>query len=1009
MKKNLLIGFLLLAIFGFTTVNAQITVTGTVTSAEDGESLPGVSVSVRGTTIGTVTDIDGSYSIEVPTEESVLRFSFVGMLRRDIMVGTQRIINVELQPDVVGLDEVVVTGYGVQRRRDLTGSVSSVRSQEIEGMAVESIGRAIQGRAAGVQVTAASGAPGADVSIIVRGMGSFAANRPIWIVDGIEIQTAKLSSRPAGETESVLSAIEFGDIESIDIMKDAAATAIYGARGANGVIVVTTKRGRASDKTDFTFAIHTGYSDVLNERPLMDGPQWIQWRMSAFENRYGKESSQYLTRLQLGVDRNWYKLSPDGEPDISTVPTYDWQAAARQRGQVWDARLTARGGDERTRFYTSLSHNNTDGHVMNYNFKRSAFRVNLDHDASDKLRFELQLNANVADHTTTLLGSMFASPIHGAAGIPPVEPIYDEEGNFFGAPRNVFGAQPAHIINSNKYDYRFSRNVKTIVNLTGSYNLTNHFSYRASVGFDYNHNDEEQWDDPRSNMGLATNGRLYDYNTTAYSTQITQTLSYNNIFGEIHNINGVIGFETWERIYRRTAVRGENFPNPNMNVISAAALAGYWSGTETERTTMGGFGRINYTYNDKYMLTLTGRYDASSRFGAQSKWGFFPAAAIGWRVSSEPFLAKVEQIDNLMVRFSYGSSGSDASGTYASLGLWSGGSQYVGNVGIYPTQLPNEFLTWEQSTTLNLAFSLTAYRGRLNMDLDLYNRWTHKLLLDRPLPGSTGWTSITENVGEMLNEGIELSINTINILRDRFSWSTNFNISFGRSEILELLPGQDFFSDRRMVGRAVQDRNIPIWAGVNPADGRPMYYDKNKNITYNPVYEDRDWMGPEVTPRFGGLTNELKLGNFVASVFFQYSGGNYRYLQDMTFWFCWSGDRNQFSRVWTDRWLEPGHVTDVPIPMHGYAYAGNVQPARNYASHMFQRADYIRLKDLSLTYNVPGSLIHRFRLDNMRIFARGTNLYTWTDYLGTDPEQTGADYGTYPQGKTVTFGISTNF
>lgn len=1008
MRKKLLFSFLLLLMISFSTAIAQqITVTGTVTSEEDGETIPGVSVSVRGTTIGTVTNIDGVYSINVPSEESVLRFSFVGMLSRDIMVGSQRVINVELQPDVVGLDEIVVTGYGVQRRRDITGSVSSVRSQDIEGMPVTSVQRAIQGRAAGVQVTAGDGVPGGHVSVIVRGIGSFSSNTPLYIVDGVEIHTGSIGGRTP--SESVLSAIDFNDIETLDILKDAAASAIYGARGAAGVVIITTKRGRAGEKTDFSFDLSRGYTSPTRVAQVMDGPQWAQWDAERFANRYGLTSTQYLNRINNGVNRGWYQLGADGHPDFSTSPHYDWQSEAFRQGVISDARLTARGGSETTRFYAALSHNLTEGHVIKYDFSRSSFRLNLDHDASNRLRFDMQINTNLTDQNTTRLGGAWSSPVRGGAGIPPVEPIYDDEGNFFGAPRSVFGAYPSHILNSAKYDFNIARNIKGIVNMAASYDLSDHITFRSAFGVDYNHSDEEHWYDPRASDGMAANGALRNYETTIYAIQTTQTLNYSKVFADVHNISGVAGFETWERIYRRTAVTGENFPNPHMNVMDAAALAVWWGGDETERASMGTFGRLNYTYDDRYMLTLTGRYDGSSRFGSDNRWGFFPAVAVGWRMSSEPFMAGVDNIDNLMVRLSYGTSGSDAAGTYAALGLWSGGTQYMGAVGIYPTQLPNRFLTWEESTTLNLAVSLAAYRARVNLDFDIFRRWSEELLLNRPLPLSTGWSSITENIGRTINEGIELSVNTVNIQMDRFRWSTGFNVSFVRNEILELLPGQDFFSDRRMVGRAIDDWNVNMWAGVNPADGRPMYYDKDWNITYLPQYEDRHWMGPVQPTRFGGVTNEFRFGNFATSFFFQYSGGSYRYLSDARYWFLGTGDRNQYDKVFTDRWQEPGQITAVPRPVFGNVYPGSVRGPNVYASHMIERVDYIRLKDLNVQYTVPKSFTQRYGVSNLAIFARGTNLLTWTDYTGTDPEFTGSDFGTYPQGKAFTVGVRTNF
>ncbi len=1008
MRKKLLFSVTLLLIISCSAAIAQITVSGTVTSEEDGEPMPGVSVAVRGTTIGTVTDIDGTYSIEVPEEESILQFSFVGMLTQEMMVGSQRTIDVELQPDVVGLDEVVVTGYGVQRRRDITGSVASVRSQDIESMPVESVTRAIQGRLAGVQVSAGTGIPGGDVSVIVRGMGSFAANRPIWIVDGVEIQQSGLGYRSA--SESFLANIDFKDIESIDVLKDAAATAIYGARGAAGIIIVTTKRGEAMDRTDFSFDLSRGFTQPIALRDVMDGETWVRWSESRRAMRYGWESNSVQNFRSTGVERGWFELSPDGEIDYSTVANYDWLDAVNRTGNIMEARLTARGGDESTRFYTSLSYNNTEGHIISYDWQRYNFRLNLDHDATDRLRFDLQTMASLTDQNTTRVGGAFSSPIHGASGILPVERIYNEDGTYHGAPRQLYGAVPTHVLNSADLDHTLSSNVKTNLNFSATYDFAESLSFRTSVGLDYNHNDEEQWYDPRAGDGFAANGVLRDYITRAYSVQTTQTLNYNNVFGNNHNVSGVVGFETWKRTFRRTAARGENFPNPHMNVLSAAAIGVWHTGTETHRSRMGTFGRFNYSYDDRYMLTLTGRYDGSSRFGAQRRWGFFPAAAIGWRLSSEDFMAGFTELDNLMLRLSYGIAGTDAAGTYAALGLWSGGAVYMNDVAIYPTQLPNEYLTWEESRTLNLAISTAGFGGRINMDIDLFKRWSENLLLARPLPVSTGWSSVTENVGKTLNEGIEIALNTVNVRSDRFQWTTNFNVSFTRNEILELLPGQDRFNDRRMVGQPYGDREIRIWAGVNPADGRPMYYDRDWNITYNPVADDRHWMNSTDVPvRFGGLTNEFVFGNFATSIFFQYSGGNHRYQSDMRFFWTWSGDRNQYRRTWDDRWLEPGHVTDTPMSIHGNAYAGDVRRPTLQSSHMIQRADYLRLKEVALQYTVPSTITQRFGLRNLRIHASASNLYTWTDYWGTDPEVTGTDYGTYPQAKSITFGINTNF
>ncbi len=1015
MRKKLLSSVLLLLIMSFSVAIAQeITVTGTVTSAEDEEPIPGVSVSVRGTTIGTTTDIEGYYSIDVPSEESVLRFSFVGMLSREIIVGDQRTIDVELEPDIVGLDEVVVTGYGTQRRRDITGSVASVRSQEIESMPVTGLDRAIQGRAAGVQVTGGSGVPGGHVSVIVRGIGSFSSNTPLYIVDGVEIRTAGLSGRSA--SHNVLANLDFNDIETIDILKDAAASAIYGARGAAGVVIITTKRGQAADITEFNLEVSRGYTEGISKLDMLDSEQWVGLYLEQFVNRLGMEHSFTQARYNEAMDRGWVEFPMVGDqydftqPDFSNTPYYDWVDAVNRTGTVLDARLNARGGTETTRFYTSLSHNSTQGHIKGYDFNRSSFRVNLDHNASDRLSFDIQASANLSDQNTTREGGAFTNPILSAYFVPPINAIYDEEGNFVNHPRSLFGMVPSHSLYSIEMDHNITRNLKTILNFSATYDISDHLSYRAGFGLDYNHTDDEQWYDPRASDGIARNGLLYDYEYTNYSYQTTQTLNYNNIFGDVHSLSGVAGFETWDYLYRVTQVIGENFPNPHMNVMNAAASAVDWGGNETERARVGTFGRINYSYDDRYMLTLTGRYDGSSRFGADNRYGFFPAAALGWRVSSEPFMAGAGRIDNLMLRLSYGISGTDAAGTYAALGLWSGGTQYLGRVGIYPTQLPNQFLTWEESRTLNLAINMAAFRGRMNLDIDLYNRWSEELLLARPLPASTGWTSITENVGKTINEGIEISLNTVNIETNNFRWSTDFNISFVENEILELLPGQDFFSARRAVGRSIDDWYIPQWAGVNPADGRPMYYDKDRNITYNPVYADRHWMGPIQPTRYGGVTNEFRFGNFRASIFFQYSGGSYRYADHNRYVLMHNtANLNQLATTWTERWRNPGDITAIAQPNYGNAYPGDVMAPTGYNSRQLERVDYIRLKDVHFSYTVPRTITQRYGVENLRIFLRGANLITWDDYSGWDPEFTGSDFFTYPQGRSITIGINTKF
>jgi len=998
----------------------EITVTGTVVSADDGEPIPGASVTITGTTIGTTTDVDGEYSIEVPDEEATLEFSFVGKESKEVIVGDQRTIDVELEPDVVGLDEVVVTGYGVQRRRDLTGSVSSVRSDEISDMPVETLGDALQGRAAGVDVVSGDGVPGGGVSMYIRGGGSLTSNSPMYIVDGVEIYAGNPTART--ESASILSNIDMSDIESLDILKDAAATAIYGARGANGVVIIETKRGDVLEETEFNFEVSTGFSEPVNTKGLMDGPQFVQWDTERYINRYGADDPRVQDRLEHGVERGWYELGADGMPDLTTVPHYDWYDKAFRTGNIYDARLSARGGDERTRFYTSFSHNYTQGHVIEYMFDRSALRVNLDHEATERLSFDLQSNLSMAHQDGGRLGGAHSSPFRQGAGTPPTEPIYtwqaEEQGidhlapshrGYFGAPRSVYGPYPHHGINGMELDHLINEQLKATVNFSVNYQFTDNLTYRGSAAVDYSTSNEEQWMDPMSGDGYAHEGRLRDYATRVMVTQTTQTLNYDRVIGDVHQINGVAGFETWFREWNRAAFRAEGFPHSQMNVMASAAEVSWFTGNETERSTMGTFSRLNYTYDDRYLITLTGRYDGSSRFGADNRWGFFPAVAVGWRISDEPFMAGFDNIDNLMLRLSYGKSGSDAAGTYAALGLWSGGTSYMGRSGTYPSQLPNRNLTWEENTTLNFSVNLAAFDTRLNTELEVFRQEYSELLLDRPLPRSTGWSGVTDNIGETVNHGIEVAVDGVLIDRENFRWTTTLNFSVTENEVTRLLPGMERLSASTQLGYPRGMHEQAEWAGVNPADGRPMYYDKDGNITYQPTFEDETLRGPQRAPRNAGLTNEFGVGDFRFSAHFTYQGGGYRRNADHRHWFHGTGTRNQYDWTFENRWQEPGDITDSPKPMVGNEYPGDVLRPNYTNHHMVERTDFIRLKSATISYNVPDAIAQRAGLTSARIFARGSNLLTWTDYRGVDPEFTGTDHGKYPQGRNVTFGIQTSF
>jgi TonB-dependent starch-binding outer membrane protein SusC len=995
--------------------DADIVIRGQVMSADDNMTLPGATVSIRGTSVGTTTDVDGRYELSVPDESAVLVFAFMGMETREERVGDRRVINVALSMQLYSLEEMVVTGYAVQQRRDISSAISSVRTESIEGMPADNLSRAIQGRASGVQITTSGGIAGGHSSTIIRGFGSFASNTPLYIVDGVQIHTERLSSRSA--SHNALAGLDFNDIESIDILKDASAAAIYGARGANGVIIITTKRGQAAERTKFDFRLSTGFSETIKRNDVLDGPQWVKWYLDAYRNRYGEDHPAYYASRDLMITRGWLAVESDGSFDI-IAPTYDWQDAVYRRGATTEARLSASGGNDRTRFYISGSYNTTDGHVISYDFKRASFRANLDHKVNDRLSIDNSSTVSFYRQNTTRADGAYTNPVRAAWQIIPMNPIYDEYGefedqygNYYGVPRGLFGSNYANILHDNELNYTIANNIKYIHNLAINYNITKNLTFRSAWGVDYNDNDDEQWYDPRTHDGQSPNGALRDYNTTIVIWQGTNTLNFSETIQDRHRVQALLGAEASERIWKNTETRGEGFANPNINHLGAASTVPGWYGNVTVRRTAGFFSRFNYTLDDKYILTLTGRYDGSSRFGEDNRWGFFPSTALAWRLSSEKFMERFSNLDNLMIRLGYGISGSDAADTYAALGLWGAGAQYMGQPAIFPSQLPNRLLTWEESATANLGVNIAAYQGRINAEFDVFRRLSRNLLLNMPIPANTGWTSVNSNVGKVQNQGFEMGLYTINIdMGRRFRWNTDFNFTYSRNEILELLPGTDYFNTRTMVGQPIDSRLVHKWAGVNVADGRPMYYDKNMNITYNPTLEDRHWTNRSHQPtHYGGLTNTLRFGDIQFSFMFQYSLGNERYLSEKRYGFSRSSLDVNVYEYNEERWREPGDVTFVPQIVYGDAYAGDVRSPSLYASHMVERVDYVRLKDISLTYDLPKILIERGGIDRFQVYIRATNLWTLHNYSGLDPEFTGDDFGNYPQGKTITLGLRTNF
>jgi len=1014
MRKILLLVLIFCAGLQFTYAQ-NIQVGGTVTSAQDASPIPGASIKIKGTSTGVITNADGKFTISVADKNAVLEISFVGMKTKEVTIGEQTMLNITLEPKVIGLDEVVVIGYQVENRRDITGSIASVTSDLIEKMPAQSIDKLMQGRAAGVQVTSNSGLPGSAVTVRVRGTGSInASNSPLYIIDGIQVNTSD-DSRILNSSNP-LSALNPNDIESIDILKDAASASIYGAQAANGVVIITTKKGKEG-RTKFEFSASRGVNNLIKELDMLNGPEWMELSLEAYENYayiYGRGSSSYVGRYtDLIEDYEEYGLivNPDGTFDYSNVPSYNWANDVFRTGIVEDYQLTASGGNDKTHFFVSGSYNNTQGQVIETDFERFTFRSNLGHKINKKLWFNSNISLSTWKQNNTASATAYANPYRTSMLMVPLNPIYNEDGSY--NTNDFIGNYDHNVVMEAIYDIRYGRTNKVLSNFDLNYEIFKDLVFKSSYSVDYQEISERKFYDPRTKSGAAYNGRVTNANTRRENLQTEQVLTYNKTFG-LHKINALAGFSFRHEIYKSDYMAGNGVPSQYFQYVSSTAVPDGVSATESDWKMAGLFSRLGYIYNDKYIVNLTLRRDGSSRFGENSKWGVFPAASVAWRLSSESFMQGLTFIDDMKLKASYGITGNTKGiGYYSWRRLYSAGGVYNGNPAAYPSTIGNADLTWEQNNSFNAGIDYSLFKGRVRGGIDVYHAIRDNLLYSRPLPRTTGYSSRTENVGKVENRGVEFYLHTVNVRTKDFQWSTSFNIAYNENKVLELIDGSDQIGNTLKVGEPINTYRTQVWAGVNPADGRPMFYDKDGNITYNPKDEDRQWVGSLDPKVIGGLNTDLSYKGFNLGVFFQFQTGGRAYSGDF-YRGARSGstyDRNQYQSQYDDRWQEPGDITWVAMPIrknYYYRYNPKIKPYTS-SSRNYLYTDYIRLKNISLSYDLPQRYAAKIKLNGVQVYAQATNLWTMTNFLGWDPEFAGSDSGVYPQSKNVTMGVKLSF
>jgi TonB-dependent starch-binding outer membrane protein SusC len=1031
--RKVLFGSLLLSLLVWLPALAQdVTVSGKVTSSDDGAALPGVSVQVKGTTRGTTTDAQGNYKITAPGKTRLI-FSFIGYSAQEQNIGNRTTLNVVLENNSQELGEVVVTGYGgTVNRREFTGASSKVAGDVIKNQPVGSFDKALAGRAAGVQVTSANGVPGGAIQIRIRGVGSISAGSdPLYVVDGVQLNTTNNSTFTSSNPLSFLNP---NDIESIEILKDAAAASIYGSQAANGVVLVTTKRGKAG-KTQITLNYFKGIADPIKKLDVLNTQEWIALRTANLVN--AGTATDVARATVLSTLRQPTTLS---DAEIAALPTYDWQDAVYKQGNTDNYEVGLNGGNDKTRFFISGSYYGQSANILNVDFKRGTLNTTLTHQINSKLSIDQTLKLS----TITARGQ-FGSPnggsFLGAAAfssplILPSVPIYNTDGTYFGTPAQ--GGIPG-ILNQNILQVSELNDIRANINqfigsLAMNYKVNDDLVIRPFFSLDYRSVRGKSFSDPRTADGFNVRGRIQDQLNENKNFLTNITANYNKTIGK-HGLGVLLGAEYRSDINENLSTNITNVPTPDFKYASAAALPQNINGTWTGYRKGSVFGNIKYNFKQKYDLSFIGRLDGSSRFGANNRFGFFPSVSGAWLISEEDFLKGGNYVSDLKLRASYGTTGNDQLGSlfnsanFPGLGLVSPGFDYNSSAGFAPTQLANPDLKWETNQTINIGLDFGFFNNRITGSVDVFRRTSKDLLLPFNLPFTSGYSTIARNAGEVENRGLEVELNTVNVRAGQFQWKSSFNITTIQNKVTQLYPGivplsnpdsaivlsyTDYYGVGRsaILGRPLQPNYTTDYAGVNPATGRAMWYDYAGNLTYRPIApRDQKYFGSELPKFYGGFNNTLLYGNLTLDFLFQYDYGR-RSFNGQTSFLAENAGRNfnALQDTYDRRWQNPGDITEIPRPFNANAELNSISNLSG--TRTLEDASYMRLKQVTLSYDVPAVFSKRIKASKARIYVQGSNLLTFTKWTSYDPEFLNfgsGNSGLVPNSKTYQAGINITF
>ena len=945
--------------------------------------LPGATVQIKGTKQAVTTDAQGLFELTVPKDATTLVISYIGFVTQEVSIEKITTINVKLVADNTALDEIVVIAYGTERKSLISDAVATISSKQMKDMPVSSIDGMMQGQVSGVQVMQNSGTPGGEMSVRIRGLTSISgSSQPLYIIDGIPVTTGDYGQLSySGQGASALTDLNPNEIESLTILKDASATAIYGARASNGIVLITTKRGK-EQRSVVNVNVYSGVQQAWNKLDMLNSRQWMEYRND-------------LTKTTV--------FTPEQMNNI-TVDT-NWQDVIFRQAPINSYEVSATGGSEKTKFFMAGTLFDQEGILIGTDYKRLNGRVNIDHQLSDKVTIGASIGLTYAQTNRVESDQTLHGPLPNGISTPAIFPVYNEDGTYNQSGPYSNALSIANEAIATNYSYRTNSNVyldwKIIDNLT----------FSTKWGVDFMNFREHSYESTKTVQGAKYNGLGFEAYSNVLNVVSNNILKYDKTFGK-HAVDALVGysFESYERT--SSYIRGQDFADDSLEYLDSAATIVSASSSATESGLSSYFGRANYVFADKYIATVSGRFDSSSKFGENNRTGFFPAASVAWRLSQENFLKNSETISDLKLRVSYGLTGNDDISPFLYSELYST-TVYGGAPGIYPSNIPNPDLKWETTKQFDVGINLGMFNNRLTFTADYYSKNTDDLLLSRPLPPTSGFSSITQNVGKVENKGIELAISSQNFV-GAFKWNTQFNISGNRNKVLELYNGQPIDDIGRGGNRIMEGQPIGVFysyksLGVDPSTGDIVFADTNFDGVI--TSEDRTIVGNPHPDFIYGLTNNFSYKGFDLSIFLQGSEGNDVFNGSRLFLESLQGGDNQTTAV-LRRWREPGDITDIPR-----ATTDPVKATQNkrVSSRFIEDGSYLRFKNVTLGYSLEGNALRKTFFTSVRVYLSAQNLFTFTKYTGLDPEVNyrgddnsviGTDFFTYPQAQTFTLGVN---